>query len=94
MKKADLMKYAEQGVRDRLKEIQTELNALAKDFPHIVGNGDGAVPAVLPLAEKRAPKKNATLSATARRTWDNLTAKQKAERIKKMTAARKAKESK
>ena len=54
MTKAELLKYAEHGVRERLREIQLEMNSLAKLFPHIVGNQDGSVPAVLPLSTKAA----------------------------------------
>ena len=52
MSKEVLRKFAEHGVRQRLAEIQQELNDLARDFPHIVCDQDGAVPAVLPVTMK------------------------------------------
>lgn len=52
MNKEQLMRLAEHGVRVRLKEIQTELAELARDFPHLVLNQDGAMPAVMPVELK------------------------------------------
>jgi hypothetical protein len=52
MTKDQLLKLAEHGVRQRLSELQAEINELAEQFPHIVGNQDGSVPAVLPLTMK------------------------------------------
>jgi hypothetical protein len=55
---AHLMKqYAEAGVKVRLREIQEELNMLYREFPHLVGNHDGSLPAVAPLEKK--PTKSA-----------------------------------
>lgn len=52
MNKAELMKFAEHGVRVRLSEIQLEINALARAFPHIVQNADGSIPSVVPIEAK------------------------------------------
>ena len=52
MKKDQLLKYAEAGVRNRLADIQAELNDLARDFPHIVKNHDGSMPVVAPVEVK------------------------------------------
>ncbi len=52
MIKANLMKLAEYGVRQRLQEMQLELNALARDFPKIVCHADGTVPQVSALELK------------------------------------------
>lgn len=77
MNKTELLKYAEHGVRVRLSEMQLEINALARTFPHIVKNADGSIPSVLPIEAKphvavhngsgpTAPKQRA-LSREARR---------------------------
>ena len=60
MNKETLKKYAEAGVRERLREIQHELDDLARDFPHLVQNADGSHPSVLPLELK--PKKGRSSS--------------------------------
>ena len=58
LSKKALMKYAEPGVRERLREIQRELDGLARDFPHLVKNADGSMPSVLPMVHTKK-KKNA-----------------------------------
>lgn len=55
MKKDELMKYAERGVRDELEAMQAKINELARLFPHIVCHQDGTIPAVLPIRDK-APR--------------------------------------
>jgi len=52
MNKHELMQLAEHGVRQRLSELQAEINKLARAFPHIVNHQGGGTPAVLPLAFK------------------------------------------
>jgi hypothetical protein len=56
-----LIKYAAVGVRERLREMQRELDGLARDFPELVKNADGSMPSVVPLVTKKsaAPKKAA-----------------------------------
>jgi len=58
MNKETLLKYAESGVRDRLQEIQLEINELARLFPHIVNHQDGSIPAVVPIMPKVKSKPN------------------------------------
>jgi hypothetical protein len=52
MNRETLKQYAEFGVRERLREIQRELETLARDFPHIVRNADGSLPSVIPITAK------------------------------------------
>jgi hypothetical protein len=52
MNRETLKRYAEFGVRERLREMQRELETLARDFPHLVRNADGSLPSVLPLVAK------------------------------------------
>ena len=52
MTKEQLMKYAEQGVRDELIQMQLKINELARLFPHLVLNADGTVPSVAPIERK------------------------------------------
>ena len=91
MKKADLMRYAEQGVRDRLTEMQAEINALAKAFPHIVRHQDGSIPAVAPVIVTK-PKKVKPNGAESpqRRAFHALPKAERDRRIAKMLKARRA----
>jgi hypothetical protein len=52
MNKAILKQYAEAGVRNRLREMQKELDLLAREFPSIVKNADGSMPSVVPIELK------------------------------------------
>jgi len=54
MNRHDLLRYAEAGVRERLRDIQRELEMLARDFPHLVRNADGSLPSVLPVTKKQS----------------------------------------
>ena len=84
------MKLAEQGVIKRLAEIQLEINALARAFPHLVQNHNGSVPAVAPitLKPKRSKKSNPELSKIRKAYWANMAPAERAARQKKMIAAR------
>jgi hypothetical protein len=53
VRKDELLKYAEEGVRKRLREIQDEVHILAKDFPHLVLNQDGSMPSFIPIEKKK-----------------------------------------
>lgn len=53
MTKEELMKYAEQGVRDELAQMQLKINNLARLFPHIVCHADGTVPSIGPVVLKK-----------------------------------------
>jgi hypothetical protein len=66
MTKDELMKLAEAGVREELRAMQVRLNELAKEFPHIVGNQDGTVPAVLPVVLKGGAKPRGAMIDLAR----------------------------
>lgn len=94
MKRELLMKYAEQGVRDRLQVIQLEINELARNFPHIVCNADGTVPVVAAIQVTKANKvvKNTKISNHQRNYWNSLTPAKKKKKIAQMLAARKAKQ--
>jgi MarR family protein len=56
MKKSDLLKYAEAGVRNRLREIQLELASLRREFPQLVQNADGTMPSVMPIEYTKITK--------------------------------------
>jgi hypothetical protein len=62
MNKSDLLKLAEYGVKERLRQIQAELNDLNRNFPHLVQNLDGSLPSVLPLEHKNGTKANGKMS--------------------------------
>ena len=62
MNRETLKQYAEFGVRERLREIQRELEILARDFPHLVRNADGSLPSVIPTTAK--PDQRRPASAT------------------------------
>jgi hypothetical protein len=47
-----LKQYAAAGVRERLREIQAEIDMLHREFPELVANHDGIVPAVYPFEKK------------------------------------------
>jgi len=74
MKKDELMKYAEQGVREELSRMQLKINELARLFPHIVCHQDGSVPAIVPITMK------ATTNGTGKKT-----VRPKAERLEQIT---------
>ena len=62
MNKELLRQYAEAGVRNRLKDIQKELDELYREFPSVVANQNGSIPTVSPLEWKpgrAAPADNA-----------------------------------
>jgi len=84
------MKLAEQGVIKRLAEIQQEINALARAFPHLVQNQNGSVPAVTPITLKpaRSKKPNPKLSAQRKAYWANMPPAKRAAMLKKMIRAR------
>lgn len=88
MNKSQLLKYAEEGVRQRLQEIQVEINALARDFPHIVCHADGSVPAVTPITAKAASIKDPAVSQKRKAEWARLTPDERAARSAKMQKAR------
>lgn len=48
-----LRQYAEAGVVKRLQDIQAELEALHAEFPHLVANANGTIPAVVPMEAKK-----------------------------------------
>jgi hypothetical protein len=56
MNRAQLKQYAAAGVKARLHEIQRELAFLAREFPDLVRNADGSIPAVLPIVAKKAAR--------------------------------------
>lgn len=89
MNKAQLLKYAEHGVRERLQEIQLEINALARDFPQIVCHADGSVPAVAPIVAKVVKAKNVKLSNHQKEYWKRMSPAEKKKKIDAMIAARK-----
>jgi hypothetical protein len=62
----ELLRYAAHGVRDRLHQMQKELNELARLFPDIVCHQDGTVPSVLPIELKPTAKPNGPLPAQAK----------------------------
>jgi len=88
MTKAELLKLAEHGVRMRLAELQLEINKLAAEFPHIVNNMNGSVPAVAPLTAKGKPSKNTELSKLRKAYWAGLTPADREARLTKMLKAR------
>ena len=89
MNKEQLLKLAEAGVKQRLQEIQIELNNLARLFPHLVMNQDGSMPAVAPVnLKKDRTAVNQRISAGRKAYWARCTPEARERMLNKMRRAK------
>jgi len=82
---ANILELARRGAEQRYAELKTEIAALVRDFPHLVGRGAGRRPSAAsdgtaaPTAGRRR-RRRAKMSAAARKAVS--------ERMKKYWATR------
>ncbi len=82
---SDILELARKGARHRLEELQAEIAALVKDFPHLAEEAGTALGTAVGKTEaqvRRSVRRGRTMSAAARKAVS--------ERMKKYWAARRA----